>query len=159
MSLRTLFRESGEYSRCTMNGYMTIISWQLVLNSRLLQVLLMFCKQIAWDEQCIKTNGFIIPLYASWASYQIRKIAGCACAGNAGNVFPATDFKGNRDLGMHRGTCVTQVPWCVSGLLTCGGGENVPGIPSACATRTQSQPCYYVICNYAAISLLQRLLK
>ena len=23
-----------------------------------------------------------------WASYQIRKIAGCACAGNAGNVFP-----------------------------------------------------------------------
>ena len=31
-----------------------------------------------------------------WASYQIRKIAGCVCAGNAGNVFPATDFKGNR---------------------------------------------------------------
>ena len=25
-----------------------------------------------------------------WASYQIRKIAGCACAGNAGNVFLAT---------------------------------------------------------------------
>ena len=33
-----------------------------------------------------------------WASYQIRKIAGCACARNAGNVFPATDFKGNRWL-------------------------------------------------------------
>ena len=31
-----------------------------------------------------------------WASYQIRKILGCACAGNAGNIFPATDFKGNR---------------------------------------------------------------
>ena len=30
-----------------------------------------------------------------WGSCQIRKIAGCACAGNAGNVFPATDFKGN----------------------------------------------------------------
>ena len=28
-----------------------------------------------------------------WASCQIRKIAGCACAGNAGNVFPSTDFK------------------------------------------------------------------
>ena len=27
---------------------------------------------------------------APWASYQIRKIAGCACAGNAGNVFPTT---------------------------------------------------------------------
>ena len=33
--------------------------------------------------------------FKTWASYQIRKIAGCACAGNAGNVFPATDFKGN----------------------------------------------------------------
>ena len=32
----------------------------------------------------------------SWASYQIRKIAGCACDGNAGKVFPATDFKWNR---------------------------------------------------------------
>ena len=31
-----------------------------------------------------------------WTSYQIRKIAGCACAGDAGNVFPATDFKGDR---------------------------------------------------------------
>ena len=28
-----------------------------------------------------------------WASYQIRKIAGCTCAGNAGNVFPATGCK------------------------------------------------------------------
>ena len=31
----------------------------------------------------------------TWASYQIRKIAGWARAGNAGNVFPDTDFKGN----------------------------------------------------------------
>ena len=31
-----------------------------------------------------------------WASYQIRHIAGCACAGNAGNVFSATDCKRNR---------------------------------------------------------------
>ena len=31
-----------------------------------------------------------------WASSQIRKSSGCACAGNAGNVFPATDVKGNR---------------------------------------------------------------
>ena len=33
-----------------------------------------------------------------WTSYQIRKIARCACAGNAGNLFPTTDFKGNRQL-------------------------------------------------------------
>ena len=31
-----------------------------------------------------------------WASCQIREMAGCACAGNAGNVFPAINFKGNR---------------------------------------------------------------
>ena len=37
--------------------------------------------------------------------------------------------------GMHHGTCVTHVPWCMSGSLTRSGGENVPGIPDACATR------------------------
>ena len=37
--------------------------------------------------------------------------------------------------GMHHGTCVTHVPWCMSGSLTRGGGEVVPGIPGACATR------------------------
>ena len=36
---------------------------------------------------------------------------------------------------MHHGTCVTHAPWCMSGSLTRGGGENVPGIPGACATR------------------------
>ena len=35
---------------------------------------------------------------AVWASSRIHKIAGCACAGNTGNVFPAIDFKGNRQL-------------------------------------------------------------
>ena len=40
-----------------------------------------------------------------WASYQIRKIAGCACAENAGNVFPATDIKGNRQLAIP--ACIT----------------------------------------------------
>ena len=36
---------------------------------------------------------------------------------------------------MHHGTCVAHVPLCMSGSLTRGGGENVPGIPGACATR------------------------
>ena len=38
------------------------------------------------------------------------------------------------DSGMHHGTCVTHVPWCMSGSLSRGGGENVPGNPGACAT-------------------------
>ena len=40
-----------------------------------------------------------------------------------------------RDHGLHHGTCVMHVPWCMSGSLIRGGGENVPGIPGACATR------------------------
>ena len=55
-----------------------------------------------------------------------------------GTFSPATDFKRNgvvSDPGMHHGTCVMHVPWCMSGSLTCSGRENVPGIPSACATR------------------------
>ena len=39
------------------------------------------------------------------------------------------------DPDMHHGTCVTHVPWCMSGSLNRDGGENVPGIPGACATR------------------------
>ena len=39
------------------------------------------------------------------------------------------------DTGMHHGTCVTHVPWCMSGSLTRRGRENVPGIPGACTTR------------------------
>ena len=42
------------------------------------------------------------------------------------------------DPSMHHGTCVTHVPWCMSGSLTRGSGENVPGIPGACATRNFS---------------------
>ena len=42
------------------------------------------------------------------------------------------------DPSTHHGTCVTHVPWCMSGSLTCGGGENVPGIPGACATRNSA---------------------
>ena len=51
---------------------------------------------------------------------------------------PVADFKTKplvSDPGMHHGTCVTHVSWCMSGSLTRDGGENVPGIPGACATR------------------------
>ena len=65
-------------------------------------------------------------LASPWASYQIHKIAGCACAGNAGNVFPRRRFQRKplvSDPGMHHGTCGTHVPWCMSGSLTCGDRE------------------------------------
>ena len=67
------------------------------------------------------------------------------------------------DLGMHHGTCVTHVPWCMSGSLTRGGGENIPSISGTCATgnymylvrgplvRQVKQPC--ATCQQKAISL------
>ena len=45
------------------------------------------------------------------------------------------------DPGMHHVTCVTHVPWCMSGSQTRDGGENVPGIPGVCATRN----CAYLV--------------
>ena len=50
------------------------------------------------------------------------------------------------DPDMHHGTCATHVPWCMPGSLTngffeVGGGENVPGIPGACA-----------ICNFTYLT-------
>ena len=72
-----------------------------------------------------------------WTSYQIRNIAGCICQECLER------FLGHRlqrklfvsGPGMHRGTNVTHVPWCLSGSLTRVGGENVPGIRGACATH------------------------
>ena len=97
--------------------------------------------------------------WRSWASYQIRKIAGCACAGNAGNVFPRRRFQRKplvSDPGMHHGTCVTHVPWCMSGSLTCGDGENVPGIPGACAPAILRiwQEAHLISRNASVISVL-----
>ena len=66
-----------------------------------------------------------------WASYQIHKIAGWA-------RFPRHWLQRKplvSDPGMHHGTCVTHVPWWMSGSLTRGGGENAPDIPGACTTR------------------------
>ena len=42
------------------------------------------------------------------------------------------------DPGMHHGTCVTHVPWCMPRSLSHGSGESVPGIPGVCATRNST---------------------
>ena len=62
---------------------------------------------------------------------------GCACAGNAGNVFPVTAGKRSRHASrhvrharavMHAGIANYRFP------LKLAAGENVPVIPGACAT-------------------------
>ena len=39
------------------------------------------------------------------------------------------------DPGMYHDTCAMHVPWCMSGSLTRGGGENFRGFAGVCATR------------------------
>ena len=72
-----------------------------------------------------------------WASFQISKIAGCLCAWECSERFP-------RNRGLAMPTCITARTWrtcrdaCRDRQLAVsfevGGGENVPGIPGACAT-------------------------
>ena len=82
-----------------------------------------------------------IHTFEACASYQVRKIAGCACIGNAGNIFPAT-----------------HVPWCIPGSLTnfeVGGEENVTGIPGACATRNST----YLVRGLWRVKQMQELMS
>ena len=73
-----------------------------------------------------------------WASHLIVKIVGAHAPGMP-RTFSSPPWVSHPD--MHHGTCVTQVPWFMPGSLTSGfiwsqrQGDNVPGIPGACATR------------------------
>ena len=60
------------------------------------------------DLQCQKGQMNIWQIAAPRASCQTRKIAGRACAGNAGN-FSSSPRVSHPD--MHHGTCVTHVAW------------------------------------------------
>ena len=56
--------------------------------------------------------------------------------GMPGTFSPPLTSKGTAsDPGMHHGTCVVHVPWCMSGSISRGDEENVPCIPGASATR------------------------
>ena len=76
----------------------------------------------------------------TWRSYLIRNIAGCACTRMPGTFFPPPRFS---DPGMHHGTCITHVPWCMPGLLTRGflwsrAGKTFPAFPA------HAQPAFLV---------------
>ena len=89
-----------------------------------------------------------------WASCQIRKIAGCACAGNAGNVFPRHRLQRKplvSDPGMHHGTCVTHVPWCMSGSLTRGGGEKGSRHSRCMHTRKFGTISYFICLSICTV--------
>ena len=68
--------------------YIKVRLWQLLLPPP--SILLLSMKGVS-----IISTPFLQIIKQS-ASYQIRKIVGCACAVNAGGVFHATNLKGNR---------------------------------------------------------------
>ena len=68
------------------------------------------CCYLAWQHESTH-----IVMMSSWTSCQIREIAGCACAGMPGTFSSPLRVS---DPDMHHGTCVTHVPWCMSGSLT-----------------------------------------
>ena len=73
-----------------------------------------------------------------WASSQISTNHGLRMRRECRERFPCHRPQRKplvSDPDMHHGTCVTHMPWCMSGSLTCVDGENVPGIPSTCATQ------------------------
>ena len=60
-----------------------------------------------------------------WASYQTRTIGIAHAPGIPGTFSPPRLHRKPlvSDPGMHHGTCVSHVPWCMSGLLTRYGGK------------------------------------
>ena len=81
----------------------------------------------------LKKGNRVNTTATAWASCQIRKIAGAHAPGMPGTFSPSPQV---RDPDMHHGTCVTHVPWCMSGSLTCGflwnrrRGKTFPAFPA-----------------------------
>ena len=75
----------------------------------------------------------VLMSHVSWASCQIRKIAGAHAPGMPGTFSPSPRVS---DPDMHHGTCVTHVPWCMSESLTNGflwnrrRGKMFPAFPA-----------------------------
>ena len=78
---------------------------------------------------CARIPDVTIP----WASCQIRKIPGAHAPGMPRRFSQLPQVS---DPDMHHGTCVTHVPWCMSGSLTSGflwnrrRGKTFPAFPA-----------------------------
>ena len=49
------------------------------------------------------------------------------------------------DPGKHHGTCVTHVPWCMSGALTRGDKQDFPGLSGVSGKRPMVGNCVVVV--------------
>ena len=59
------------------------------------------------------------------------------------------------DPGMHHGTCITHVSWCMSGSLTRGGGKSFPAfqahVQHAICVSGIRGPCFRPVCLYCKL--------
>ena len=95
--------------------------------------------------------------FVQWASCQISKIAGVHAPGMPGTFSPSPQVS---DPDMHHGTCVTHVPWCMSGSLTSGffwnrrRGKTFPAFPAhaqpAILRIWYEAHCQWNLCAYSA---------
>ena len=93
---------------------------------------------IRWKEMAaytrLKSNSTMIFCHGPLARYVKWWFAH---ASGMPGTFPLHRLKRKppvSDPGMHHGTCVTHVPWCMSGSLNRGGGKHNTDIPSASAS-------------------------
>ena len=95
--LKVIFVYATRFELKSQSDIMPVI-WNI---SQEMHILFVVCRVSLWlytTEFARIFQGFFTDTgkITQWASYQICKITSCACAGNAGHVFPATGFKGNR---------------------------------------------------------------
>ena len=81
-------------------------------------------------------------IWLLWTFCQLRKIAGCTCAGR-GNVFSTTTVLQSRHASRH----VTYVPWCMPGSLTGGFIWSRWRGKRSRYSRRMRNPSFYVFCK------------
>ena len=111
--------------------YVQLRVFTKMFGSKLAKFTWMLCDTISTHETFLSV--------LSMGLLRNTKNCGCACARNAGNVFPAAAGKQSRHTSRH--VRYARVPWSMPGSLTRGfmlnsaAGENFPGIPGASAIR------------------------
>ena len=96
---------------------------------------------ISWMICLDNTYVRLVCVRASWASCQIRKIAGAHAPRMPGTFSPSPQVS---DPDMHHGTCVTHVPWCMPGSLTSGSFEIGGGGKRSLHSRRMRNLQFYV---------------
>ena len=116
-------RDVSRWSWCVLKAILTSLSIVIFNTSRKSQ----------FSDEHVGFKSVDWMLKHTWASYQIRKIAGLCMRRECQERFPRHRLQRKPlviDPGMHHGTCVTHVSWCMSGSLTRGGGETSPSCPA-----------------------------